>query len=153
MVTLITRIFDIFMNRLFMSLYTTLCCSLMITLITRILDFFMNRLNMSLQTTLSCSLIITLITWILNFFMNSLNVRLQITLWWSLVSTLSTRIFDFDFSFRGKCDFPGVYSSFSSVFLFAGVYSYFHFSQGNGTASISIKTMVTLPFTPSTLEG
>ena len=46
----------------YVSLKTTLCCSLIITLITRILYTFMLGLNMNLKTTLLCSLIITLIT-------------------------------------------------------------------------------------------
>ena len=50
----------------YVTLKTTLLCSLIITLITRILDTFMFRLNMFLKTTLLCSLIITLITRILD---------------------------------------------------------------------------------------
>ena len=49
MITEITRIFDILMNRLNMSLQISFLRKLMTTQITRIFDFLMDRLNMSLQ--------------------------------------------------------------------------------------------------------
>ena len=48
---------------------------------------------------------------------------------------MSTSTFDFDFSFRGKCDFPGVYSNLKVFLFFAGEWHGINFDQNYGDAA------------------
>ena len=63
-ITLITSVSHISMNRVYMCFEISFPCRLVITLITRVLLISVNRFYVSFETSFMCCFVITLITWV-----------------------------------------------------------------------------------------
>ena len=61
-ITMLTRVTDISMNRIYMCFKTTLLCCFVITMFTRVPDISMNRINVCFKVMFPCCLVITMFT-------------------------------------------------------------------------------------------
>lgn len=73
-----------------MCLFKSLCCCLLITMLTRLFNPMMYRLFMCLQNWISCCFVVTMKTWIFNTLMYWLHMCLQPYFCSCLVVTLTT---------------------------------------------------------------